>query len=392
MRVDAGLALDALRLTESLIACPSVTPTDAGCEALLARTLAASGFECESLPAGPEDARVHNLWAVHRGQRPGPMLVLLGHTDVVPPGPRERWRSDPFVPTHRDGLLFGRGAVDMKAGVAAMVSAAVAWVREQPQHDGTLVVCTTSDEEGPSLHGVDHVVRVLEQRGIRPDACLIGEPTSVDRLGDTVKNGRRGTLSARLTVLGRQGHVAYPQLAVNPIHLLAPVLAELLALRWDEGNAHFLPTGFQCSNVAAGTGVGNMIPGELVLDFNFRFSPESTAASLRERTAAVLARHGLPHRIEWRLGGEPFFTPPGRLSLALTDAIESVCGIRPEFATSGGTSDGRFMARICPQVMEFGPRNATAHQVDESIEVEHIGLLAQTYLEVLRGYMLQPAP
>jgi succinyl-diaminopimelate desuccinylase len=380
------LALDALRLTEALIARPSITPADAGCEALLRGALEAAGFVCESLPAGPEGARVSNLWAVHGGTRQGPMLVLLGHTDVVPPGPRERWRSDPFVPTHHDGRLVGRGAVDMKTGVAALVAAALAFVREEPQHAGTLAVCTTSDEEGPSVHGVDHVVRVLEGRGIRPDACLIGEPTSVERLGDMIKNGRRGTLSGRLTVLGRQGHIAYPQFAVNPIHLIAPVLTELVATRWDDGNTAFLPTSFQCSNIAAGTGVGNMIPGELTLDFNFRFNPESTAASLRERTEGLLARHGLPHRLEWRLGGEPFFTPPGTLSRALIGAIESTLGLTPEFGTTGGTSDGRFMARLCPQVMEFGPRNATAHQVNEAIEVEHIGQLARCYREVLRRF------
>jgi succinyl-diaminopimelate desuccinylase len=311
---------------------------------------------------------------------------------VVPPGPREAWTSDPFVPTHRDGKLFGRGAVDMKSGVAAFVAAALAFVREHPQHPGSLVVCTTSDEEGPSIHGVDHVVRVMAQRGVRPDACLIGEPTSVHRLGDVVKNGRRGTLSGRLTVLGRQGHIAYPQFAVNPMHLLAPVLTELVATHWDAGNAHFLPTSFQCSNLHSGVGVGNVIPAEAVLDFNFRFSPESTAAGLRERTEAVLARHGLPHRLQWRLGGEPFFTPAGTLSAALVGAIEATLGITPEFATSGGTSDGRFMARLCPQVMEFGPRNATAHQVDEAVEVAHVGALARCVHEVLRRFFISATP
>jgi succinyl-diaminopimelate desuccinylase len=371
--------VEALRLTEALIACRSVTPADGGCIGLLSARLAAAGFACEHIDAGPPDARVSNLWAVHRGTRPGPSLVLAGHIDVVPPGPLEHWASDPFVPTHRHGRLHGRGAADMKTAVAAMTVAAEHFVRQQPQHAGSLALLITSDEEGPSLHGTQHVVKLLEQRGFRLDACLVGEPTSVDRVGDMVKNGRRGTLSARLVVKGVQGHVAYPQLARNPIHEFAPALAELSSMRWDDGNDFFLPTSWQVSNMHAGTGVGNVIPGELVVDCNFRFSTESSAASLQARFVAVLDRHKVEHHISWTLGGEPFLTPPGSLHAALSAAIQAEFGITPELSTTGGTSDGRFIARICPQVMEFGVRNASAHKVDEWVEVDAIEPLARTY-------------
>lgn len=274
----------ALRLAEALIACPSVTPADGDCQTWLARGLAAAGFECETLDAGPPEARVSNLWARHRGGRPGRTLVLAGHTDVVPPGPLERWSSDPFVPTYRGGRLYGRGAADMKAAVACMAVAAQEFVVAHPDHAGTVALLFTSDEEGPALHGTKHVVDVLEQRGERLDACIVGEPTSVERLGDMVKNGRRGTLSGRLTVKGVQGHIAYPQLALNPTHDLAPALAELVATRWDEGNEWFPPTGWQVSNIHAGTGATNVIPGELVLDFNFRYSTASTAESLDRKS------------------------------------------------------------------------------------------------------------
>ncbi|HRD99393.1 MAG TPA: succinyl-diaminopimelate desuccinylase, partial [Rubrivivax sp.] len=358
-----------------------------GCQALREQVLGAAGFACESLPAGPEDARVSNLWAVHRGARPGPTLVLAGHTDVVPTGPVERWTSNPFVPSHREGRLHGRGAADMKAGVAAMVVAAAEYVRARPDHPGTVALLFTSDEEGPALHGTQHVVQVLQQRGERLDACVLGEPTSVDRVGDMVKNGRRGALSARLVVKGVQGHIAYPQLARNPIHEFAPALAELTAMRWDEGNPFFLPTSWQVSNIHAGTGAGNVIPGELVVDCNFRFSTESTVESLKQRFAEVLRRHGVEHELDWVLAGEPFLTPPGTLHTALVAAIEAEFGIVPQLSTTGGTSDGRFIARICPQVMEFGVRNHSAHKIDEWVEVAAIEPLKNTYRRTLEAFL-----
>ena len=378
---------ETLALAEALIACRSVTPADGGCQALIGRRLAAAGFVCEALDAGPADARVSNLWAVHRGARPGPRVVLAGHTDVVPTGPLERWASDPFVPTHRDGRLYGRGAADMKAAVAAMVVAAERFVHSTPAHAGSLALLLTSDEEGPARHGTRHVVELLQARGERLDACIVGEPTSVHRLGDTVKNGRRGTLSARLVVLGVQGHVAYPQLATNPIHVLAPALAELTATTWDAGNEHFPPTTWQVSNVHAGTGAFNVIPGELVMDFNFRFSTESTPDSLQTRVLDVLQRHGVKHRIEWALGGQPFLTRPGSLSAALSAAIEAECGIRPQLSTTGGTSDGRFIAAMCPQVVEFGVINASIHKVDEWVDVDALAPLTRIYQRTLEALL-----
>ncbi len=373
------MSQDALRLTEALIACPSVTPDEAGAITLLEARLAAAGFACERLDAGPPEARVANLWAVHEGARPGPTLVLAGHIDVVPPGPLANWSSDPFTPTHRDGRLVGRGAVDMKTAVACMVVAAERFVAAQAQHAGTLALLITSDEEGPSRDGTAHAVEVLRSRGFRATAALVGEPTSVEQVGDMVKNGRRGTLSARLVVRGIQGHVAYPQLARNPVHDFAPALAELVATHWDGGNEHFLPTSFQVSNLHAGTGVGNVIPGELVVDCNFRFSTESTAEGLRERFEALLARHGVDFTVAWTLGGQPFLTRPGSLHAALVAAIEAEFGIVPLLSTTGGTSDGRFLATVCEQVMEFGVRNATAHKVDEWVELDAIEPLARAY-------------
>ena len=374
-----------LRLTEALIACRSVTPADGGAQALLAQRLAARGFACEQLDAGPADARVSNLWAVHpgAGARPGPTVLLLGHTDVVPPGPLQAWTSDPFVPSHRDGRLYGRGTADMKAAVAAMSVAAEEFVAAHPAHAGRAALLLTSDEEGPSIHGVRHVVEVLRSRHERIDACVVGEPTSVHRLGDMIKNGRRGTLSGRLVVTGVQGHVAYPHLARNPVHEFGPALVELAAMRWDEGNAFFPPTTFQVSNLHAGTGALNVIPGELTVDFNFRFSTESTPERLQQRVAGILQRHRLEHRLEWTLGGEPFLTLPGSLSDALRAAIRAECGVEPELSTTGGTSDGRFVARLCPQVMEFGVVNASIHQVDEWVEVAAIEPLKNVYRRVL---------
>lgn len=368
-----------LALLEALIARPSVTPEDAGCQALLTERLSEAGFHCHALPQGPQAHRVANLVALRQGTRPGPALAFAGHTDVVPPGPLGAWASDPFVPSHRQGRLHGRGAADMKSSLAAMVVAVEEFVQARPQHAGSIAFLVTSDEEGPAVDGTVRMVQWLQQRGQRLDCCIVGEPTSVERLGDMVKNGRRGSLSGRLVVHGVQGHIAYPHLARNPIHLLAPALAELAAMPWDGGNEHFPPTSWQVSNVHGGTGAGNVIPGEVVVDFNFRFGTASTPASLQERVAAVLARHGVPHTLQWTLGGEPFLTPPGTLSDALGAAITAETGLVPTLSTTGGTSDGRFIARICPQVVEFGPVNASIHQVDEWVEVASLEPLKNIY-------------
>ena len=372
-----------LRLAEALIACRSVTPADGGAHALLAEQLHRAGFECERLDAGPDEARVSNLWATHTGSHAGPTVVLLGHTDVVPPGPVEAWTSDPFVPHHRDGRLYGRGAADMKSAVAAMTVAAAQFVLAHPGHAGRVALLFTSDEEGPSIHGVCHAVEVLRGRGERLDACIVGEPTSVGRLGDMLKNGRRGTLSGRLVVRGLQGHVAYPHLARNPVHEAAPALAELAAEQWDAGNEHFPPTTFQVSNLHAGTGALNVIPGELVVDFNFRFGTASTPALLQARVVEIMQRHRLEFTLDWALGGEPFLTPPGRLSEALRAAIQAECGVQPGLSTTGGTSDGRFVARICPEVIEFGVVNESIHKVDEWVEVAALEPLTNVYRRVL---------
>jgi succinyl-diaminopimelate desuccinylase len=330
---------------------------------------------------------------VHDAGLPGPTLVLAGHTDVVPTGPLQHWASDPFVPTHRNGRLYGRGAADMKAAVAAMTVAACEYVTAQPRHAGRLALLFTSDEEGPALHGTRHVVDVLQQRGETLHGCVVGEPTSVERLGDMVKNGRRGTLSGRLVVHGVQGHIAYPQLARNPLHDFAPALAELVATRWDEGNAFFQPTSFQVSNIHGGTGAFNVIPGELVVDFNFRFSTESTPAVLRERVHAVLQRHAVQHELAWTLGGEPFLTPPGTLSAALFAAIAGELGTGAStgpataMSTTGGTSDGRFIARICPQVMEFGVVNESIHKIDEWVDVAALEPLKNIYRRTVENFL-----
>lgn len=368
-----------LTLLEQLIARPSITPHDAGCQALLQSRLAPLGFECHTLMFGPEDFRVTNLWAVRSGGRPGPTIVLAGHTDVVPTGPVEQWHSDPFVPTHRDGRLFGRGAADMKASLAAMVVAVEQLLASKPDHAGRIAFLLTSDEEGPSVDGTVKVCEWLKARGETLDACIVGEPTSVERVGDMVKNGRRGSLSGKLRVRGVQGHIAYPQLARNPIHLIAPALAELVDTVWDHGNDHFPPTSWQVSNVHAGTGANNVIPGELVLDFNFRFSTESTVEGLKHRLQAVLDRHGLDCTIDWSLSGLPFLTRPGPLLAALGQAITDTTGLTTELSTSGGTSDGRFIAQICPEVVEFGPINASIHKIDENGSVADLGPLTDIY-------------
>ncbi|MFN3886015.1 MAG: succinyl-diaminopimelate desuccinylase [Aquabacterium sp.] len=375
-----------VRLVEALIARPSVTPRDEGCQAVMTERLQAIGFECHTLTFGPDDAPVTNLWAIRRGRghaAGAPTLVFAGHTDVVPTGPLDQWRSPPFVPTYRDGQLYGRGAADMKTSLAAMVVATESFVAAHPDHAGSVAFLITSDEEGPSVDGTVKVCEWLKARGERLDACIVGEPTSVRALGDMIKNGRRGSLSGKLRIQGVQGHIAYPHLAKNPIHLAAPALAELTAIVWDEGNDHFPPTSWQMSNIHAGTGANNVIPGELVIDFNFRFSTESTPESLKERLTAVLDRHGLTYHIDWALSGRPFLTRKGPLVEAISGAIRDVTGIETELSTSGGTSDGRFIAQICPQVVEFGPLNASIHKIDEHVAVADIEPLKDIYLKTL---------
>lgn len=373
-----------LRFVEQLIACRSVTPDDGGCQRLIVERLKPLGFEFETIVSGPADFRVTNLWAMKRGSdAAAPLLAFAGHTDVVPTGPLQAWHSDPFVPTHRDGRLYGRGAADMKSSLAAMVVAVEEFVAANPRHRGSVAFLLTSDEEGPALDGTVKVCDWLQRQGIRLDACIVGEPTSVAKLGDMIKNGRRGTLSGKLSVKGIQGHIAYPHLARNPIHELAPALAELTTIEWDRGNEYFPPTSFQCSNVHAGTGAGNVIPGEAVLDFNFRFSTESTPQSLKQRVVDVLERHRLSYELAWTLGGEPFLTPVGSLSEALGAAIRDVTSVTTELSTTGGTSDGRFIGKICPQVIEFGPLNASIHQIDEWVEVASLEPLKNIHRGVL---------
>jgi len=374
-----------LALAEQLIARRSVTPDDGGCQELLAERLARAGFACRALAFGPDGARVSNLWALRRGSsgERGKLLVFAGHTDVVPTGPLAAWHSDPFIPTRRDGALYGRGAADMKSSIAAMVVAVEEFVAARAGHAGSVAFLVTSDEEGPALDGTARVCDWLGSEGVRVDYCVVGEPTSVERLGDTIKNGRRGTLSGRLVVRGVQGHIAYPQLAKNPIHLAAPLLAELVGVEWDRGNAHFPPTTWQVSNIHAGTGAGNVIPGELAIDFNFRFSSESTPASLRQRLAAIVARHGVEHDLAWTLGGEPFLTAPGTLSDTLARAIRERTGVETKLSTTGGTSDGRFIARICAEVVELGPVNASIHKIDEHVAIADLDVLKDIYRSTL---------
>ncbi len=378
-----------LQFTEQLIACRSLTPNDGGCQALITERLAPLGFRFETIVSGPDDFRVTNLWAVRRGtNEDAPLLAFAGHTDVVPTGPLNQWHSDPFVPTHRDGKLYGRGAADMKTSIAAMVVAAEEFVAAHPLHAGSIALMITSDEEGPSVDGTLRLVEWLKARDERIDCCIVGEPTSVDRLGDMIKNGRRGSLSGKLTVKGVQGHIAYPQLAKNPIHIAAPALAELACVEWDRGNEHFPPTSWQMSNIHGGTGAMNVIPGEVVVDFNFRFSTESTPDSLKNRVHAVLDKHGVDYSVAWTLGGEPFLTPVGSLSRAVAGAIEAETGIVTQLSTTGGTSDGRFIAKICPQVVELGPINASIHKIDEHVAVDDIEPLKNIYRRTLENLLL----
>ena len=376
-----------LHLTEQLISRASVTPEDAGCQALMAARLQPLGFVCETIVSGPDDFRVTNLWAKFTGaamaQGAAPTLVFAGHTDVVPTGPLDQWTTPPFTPSHRDGLLYGRGAADMKGSIAAMVVAVEEFLASNPNPALSIAFLLTSDEEGPSRDGTLVVCEQLKARGEVLDYCIVGEPTSVDQLGDMIKNGRRGTLGGKLSIKGLQGHIAYPHLAKNPVHLFAPALAELVATEWDKGNQFFPATSWQVSNVHGGTGATNIIPGELVVDFNFRFSTESTAEGLKLRLETVLKKFNLDYSLQWTLNGEPFLTTPGQLVQAVRDAIQAETGLQTELSTTGGTSDGRFISKICEQLIEFGPINASIHKIDEHVLVSSLDPLKNIYKGVL---------
>ncbi len=371
-----------LRLAEQLIACRSVTPDDGGCQDIIAHRLAPLGFVNETMVRGPDGFRVTNLWT-KRPVAGAKTLVFVGHTDVVPTGPLDQWHSDPFTPTHRDGKLYGRGAADMKTSIAAFIVAAEEFVAAKPDANLQIALLLTSDEEGPALDGTVKVCDALTARGEVIDYCIVGEPTSVECTGDMIKNGRRGTLSGKLTIKGIQGHIAYPHLAKNPIHEVAPALAEMVATQWDKGNEFFPPTTWQISNIHGGTGASNVIPGAVVIDFNFRFSTESTADGLRHRVHALLDARGLDYSLSWVLGGLPFLTTPGTLVNAVRSAILAETGIATQLSTTGGTSDGRFMAKICPQVIELGPPNAMIHKIDEHLDLADIEPLKNIYRRLL---------
>jgi succinyl-diaminopimelate desuccinylase len=371
-----------LELTQNLMARRSVTPADEGCQQVMMERLAALGFQIEPLRYGS----VENFWA-RRGSG-GPVFCFAGHTDVVPTGPLEEWRTDPFAPSIRDGVLYGRGAADMKSGLAAMITATEEFVSAHPNHKGSITYLITSDEEGPSVDGTKRVVETLAARKERIDWCIVGEPSSEVAIGDTIKVGRRGSFSGRLTVHGVQGHVAYPQLAENPVHTFAPALAELTSRVWDSGTEHFQPTTFQISNFNAGTGAPNVIPGELKARFNLRYSPVQTLEGLKETVEGILRKHGVRYTLEWYLSGEPFYTPPGLLSNAVSSAIEEVTGSRPKLSTGGGTSDGRFIApALGAQVVELGVVNASIHKVNESVRIADIDALHRMYFNVLRNLL-----
>ena len=389
-----------LDLAEQLIARASVTPTDAGCQELIAKRLHAIGFHCETIVSGPADFSVTNLWAkraagpVNQAQEAinsiadraqAKTLVFAGHTDVVPTGPLSEWDSAPFLPSQRDGKLFGRGSSDMKVSLAAFVVAIEEFLAINPEPQLNLAMLLTSDEEGPANDGTVVVCNTLQARGEALDYCIIGEPTSVERTGDMIKNGRRGTMSGKLTIKGIQGHIAYPHLAKNPIHLAAPALAELVLVEWDKGNAFFPPTTWQISNIHGGTGASNVIPGAVIIDFNFRFSTESTPESLQSRLARVLEKYELEYDLTWTVGGLPFLTTPGTLVDAVQDAIKAETGIVTQLSTTGGTSDGRFISKICPQVIEFGPPNATIHKINEHVKVADIEPLKNIYRRALEN-------
>ncbi len=372
-----------LDLACELISRHSITPEDAGCQALLAERLARIGFASEHLRYGA----VSNLWAVRGSEYP--VFCFAGHTDVVPTGPLAQWESPPFLPTIRNGTLFGRGAADMKSSIAAFVVAVEDFVATRPNHSGSIAVLLTSDEEGPSIDGTARVVETLKSRGQTIDYCIVGEPSSSSTLGDVIKNGRRGSLSGCLRVVGLQGHVAYPEQVRNPIHLVAPALAELAQTKWDDGNQFFPPTTWQASNIHAGTGATNVVPGSLEVEFNFRYSTASTEATLRKQFEDILVRHGLDFSINWRSSGPAFLTPPAELVRAVSAAIETRTGALPELSTSGGTSDGRFIAAICPQIIELGPPNNSIHKLNEHIGVSDLDTLSTIYLDTLRA-MLPP--
>lgn len=378
-----------LRLAEQLISRASVTPEDAGCQTIISDLLKPLGFSCETVISGPDSFKVENLWAKRLGQNgsEAPLLVFAGHTDVVPTGPLAQWTYDPFSPTIQDGKLYGRGASDMKTSIAAMVVACQEFLQEVPQPHLSIAFLLTSDEEGPSVDGTKIMCDWLVQQGQKLDYCIVGEPTSVNQTGDMIKNGRRGTLSGKLTVKGIQGHIAYPQLADNPIHKAAPAIAALVATTWDEGNEFFPPTSWQISNIHAGTGASNVIPGELIIDFNFRFSTQSTANGLQQEVLNILLANGMQEGsdfdLKWTLGGEPFLTTPGTLVDAVVKSIAQETGLSTELSTTGGTSDGRFIAKICPQIIEFGPPNGSIHKINEHIALSDIEPLKNIYKRVL---------
>jgi succinyl-diaminopimelate desuccinylase len=376
---------DVVELSSELIRRHSVTPDDAGCQQVLATRLTAAGFRCESLRFGDVD----NLWATHGSG--APVLVLLGHTDVVPPGPLEAWTSDPFIPTLRDGVLYGRGAADMKCSVAACTIALERFVDANPDHPGTVALLVTSDEEGDALDGVKLVAEAFRERGQRIDWCITGEPSSKEVLGDLLRVGRRGTLTGTLSVRGVQGHVAYPHKALNPIHKALPALAELAARVWDDGYETFPPTSLQISNINAGTGASNVIPGELKLVFNLRFNPSWTAARLEEEIESVLRRHELDYAIHWHRGGEPFYTPEGHLRATARQVLAEFSGAPPEESTAGGTSDARFIAPLGAECIEIGPVNASIHKVDENIVVAELEALPGLYQRLLERLLLPAA-
>lgn len=371
-----------LALTEELIALASVTPEDNGCQQRVIELLQPLGFQCETIESGD----VTNLWAKKGNAQP--LIVFAGHTDVVPTGPIGQWHSAPFKASQRDGKLYGRGAADMKTSLAAMVVAVEEFTSKHPDHKGSIGFLLTSDEEGPATDGTVIVCEMLKQRGEQLDYCIVGEPTSTDQLGDVIKNGRRGSMSGKLVIKGVQGHIAYPQLAKNPIHLAAPALAELAAEHWDEGNEYYLPTSWQMSNIHAGTGATNVIPGEVVVDFNFRFSTASTVECLQQRVHAILNKYDFEYELKWTIGGRPFLTPRGILSDALIAAIKAETGLDADLSTTGGTSDGRFIAQICPQVIEFGPPNGSIHKIDEHIEIRFIDPLKNIYRRALENLLL----
>ena len=371
-----------LALTKQLIAEASVTPDDKNCQAILIERLQKIGFEIEKLDFN----ETHNIWA-RRGIS-APLLCFAGHTDVVPSGPEEKWTSPPFEPTERDGKLYGRGAADMKTSIAAFVTACERFIALHPDHPGSIALLITSDEEGDAHDGTTKVVDVLKARGETIDYCIVGEPTAVNRLGDTIKNGRRGSLSGNLTVKGKQGHIAYPHLALNPVHTFAPALAELTATEWDGGNAYFPPTGFQISNIQGGTGATNVIPGSLNVKFNFRFSTESTDNGLKQRVHQILDKHGLDYDLQWSLSGQPFLTEAGELTKVAQAAIAQVCGVEAELSTSGGTSDGRFIKAIARELIELGPVNASIHQIDEHIDLAAVPELSAVYQEMMRRLLV----